>query len=125
MLAQTPDQTGLSSCGFSRGLWWDQARDTAVVTSWVDHEKRERGATARECVRHSVSVEYWWWCAGGKVVGEDGQWAGEVVLLGKVKGIREWLTDGVEQLSCQSLTHVCSTDLHVTRPYFLIVFYCR
>lgn len=44
------DQTGLTSSGFCRGLWWDQARDAAVVTSWVGREKGE-GATARDvCV---------------------------------------------------------------------------
>lgn len=37
-----------------------------------------------------------------------------MVLLGKVKGIRESLTDTVEQLSLLSL---CSTDLGVTRLY--------
>ncbi len=52
------DQTGLASSGFSRGLWWDQARDAAVAASWVGREKGE-GSTARDvcvCVCVFVSV---------------------------------------------------------------------
>lgn len=40
--AQThSDQTRLASCGFSQSLGWDQAHDTAVVTSWVGCEEGE------------------------------------------------------------------------------------
>lgn len=58
------DQTGLASSGFSRGLWWDQPCDAAVVTSWVGREKGE-GATARDvclcvyiCVHEDMIVSW-------------------------------------------------------------------
>lgn len=49
------DQTELASSRFSRSLWWDQARDAAVVTSWVGHEEGER-ATECVCVLEDTGV---------------------------------------------------------------------
>lgn len=51
MFAQIASESGqnLLLLDFSRGLWWDQARDAAVVTSWVGLEKG-KGAAARVCV---------------------------------------------------------------------------
>lgn len=59
------------------------------------------------------------------MVSED-QW-GAVVLLGKVKGLREWLTDGDEQLSCLSLHSSAALTFSppnytTIQPCFLIVF---
>lgn len=54
---------------------------------------------------------------------EDSRVVGEVVLLGKVKGIREWPTDTVEQLSLLSsaaLTPV-SPDQTTLFPYYVLL----
>lgn len=102
VLAQTPgpDRTLFLQI-FSRPLVGSGSRHSCRDQLGRPWKEGQRGYSQRMCATWSVG--YWWWCAGGKVTGEGGQLVGEEVFLGKVKGIREWLTDGVEQLSGQSL----------------------
>lgn len=51
---------------------------------------------------------------------EQGQRVGEVAFLGKVKGVREWIIDRVEQLSGKSL--ISSAAMTSMSPNYTALF---